>query len=154
MLGARITDPACVESGGVLARPLSLLPLATEMAVDKVLCQARCVYLPLGEEVRGYEIHHGRTHVLDGQARPVMARADGAAIGWGREDGLVWGTYLHGVFDADGFRRSFLDRLRVRKGLAPLKTIQVAYDLEAALDRLAEVVRKSLDMKLIARLLA
>lgn len=153
MLGARITDPACVESGGVLARPLSLLPLATEMAVDKVLCQARCVYLPLGEEVRGYEIHHGRTHVLDGQARPVMARADGAAIGWGREDGLVWGTYLHGVFDADGFRRSFLDRLRVRKGLAPLKTIQVAYDLEAALDRLAEVVRKSLDMKLIARLL-
>ena len=28
-------------------------------------------------------------------------------------DGRVWGTYLHGVFDADPFRRWFIDRLRV-----------------------------------------
>jgi cobyric acid synthase CobQ/L-threonine-O-3-phosphate decarboxylase len=153
MLGAGIADPACVESGGASARPLGLLPLATEMAVDKVLCQACCVFLPSGEEVRGYEIHHGHTRVLDGQIWPVMARKDGTVIGWGREDAMVWGTYLHGVFDADGFRRSFLDRLRVRKGLAPLNTVQVAYDLEAALDRLASVVRDSLDMERIYRLL-
>ena len=153
MLGAGITDPACVESGGASARPLGLLPLATEMAVDKVLCQARCIFLPTREEVAGYEIHHGHTHVLDGQTTPVMARADGTVIGWGREDAMVWGTYLHGVFDADGFRRSFLDRLRVRKGLAPLNTVQVAYDLEAALDRLASVVRENLDMERIYRLL-
>ncbi len=153
MLGAGITDPACVESGGALARPLGLLPLATEMAVDKVLCQARCIFLPTREEVAGYEIHHGHTHVLDGQITPIMTRMDGTVIGWGREDTMVWGTYLHGVFDADGFRRSFLDRLRVRKGLAPLNTVQVAYDLEAALDRLASVVRKSLDMDRIYRLL-
>jgi cobyric acid synthase CobQ/L-threonine-O-3-phosphate decarboxylase len=153
MLGAGIADPACVESGGALARPLGLLPLATEMAVDKVLCQAHCVFLPSGEEICGYEIHHGHTRVLDGQIRPVMTRTDGTVIGWGREDAMVWGTYLHGVFDADGFRRSFLDRLRVRKGLAPLNTVQVAYDLEAALDRLALVVRKSLDMERIYRFL-
>jgi adenosylcobyric acid synthase len=153
MLGAGITDPACVESCGASARPLGLLPLATEMAVDKVLCQARCIFLPTQEEVAGYEIHHGHTHVLDGQTTPVMTRTDGTVIGWGREDTMVWGTYLHGVFDADGFRRSFLDRLRVRKGLAPLSAVQVAYDLEAALDRLASVVRESLDMERIYRLL-
>ncbi|MDP1086232.1 hypothetical protein Q6245_28095, partial [Klebsiella pneumoniae] len=45
MLGAVITDPAGVESGGAPARPLNLLPLTTEMAVDKVLCQASCVFL-------------------------------------------------------------------------------------------------------------
>jgi cobyric acid synthase len=82
-----------------------------------------------------------------------MARKDGTVVGWGREDAMVWGTYLHGVFDADGFRRSFLDRLRVRKGLAPLNQVQVAYDFEAALDRLALVVRKGLDMERIYRLL-
>ena len=153
MLGAGITDPACVESGGASARPLGLLPLATEMAVDKVLCQARCIFLPTQEEVAGYEIHHGHTHVLDGQTTPVMTRTDGTVIGWGREDAMVWGTYLHGVFDADGFRRSFLDRLRVRKGLAPLNTVQVAYDLDTALDRLAAVVRESLDMERIYRFL-
>lgn len=153
MLGAEITDPARVESAGALARPLSLLPLATEMAVDKVLCQADCVFLPTGGEVRGYEIHHGRTRVLGGAVREVMSRADGAVIGWGRQDGMVWGTYLHGVFDADVFRRFFLDRLRVRKGLAPLGAVQVAYDLEAALDRLALVVRENLDMERVYRLL-
>lgn len=153
MLGACIADPDGVESGGLAARPLGLLSLATEMAVDKVLCQAGCVFLTTGEEVRGYEIHHGRTRVLDGRTVPVMTRVDGAVIGWGREDGMVWGTYLHGVFDADEFRRSFLDRLRVRKGLAPLQGIQVAYDLEAALDRLAGVVRGALDMDRVYGLL-
>ena len=153
MLGAAVTDPACVESGGNAARPLGLLPLATEMAVDKVLCQTDCVFLPFGEEARGYEIHHGHTRVLDGRIEAVMVRKDGAKIGWGRDDAMVWGTYLHGVFDADGLRRSFLDRLRLRKGLAPLGSVQVTYDLEAALDRLALVVRKSLDMERIYRLL-
>jgi cobyric acid synthase len=153
MLGERIDDPQGVESGGRPARPLGLLPLATEMAVDKVLCQADCVFLPSGEGVRGYEIHHGRTRVLDGAVHAVMSRADGAVIGWGRKDGMVWGTYLHGVFDADLFRRSFLDRLRVRKGLAALRNVQSVYDLEAALDRLAGVVRENLDMEKVYRLL-
>ena len=153
MLGRRIDDPDQVESGGRSAHPLGLLPLDTEMAVDKVLCQAGAVFLPTGEKVRGYEIHHGRTVVGAGGVEPGMVRAAGEAIGWGRPDGLVWGTYLHGVFDDDRFRRSFLDRLRTRKGLAPLRSVQVAYDLEAALDRLADVVRNSLDMERIYRLL-
>jgi cobyric acid synthase CobQ/L-threonine-O-3-phosphate decarboxylase len=153
MLGTCITDPALVESAGASARTLGFLPLATEMAVDKVLCQACCKHLPSGETISGYEIHHGRTRVLDGQIEPLMTRADETVIGWGRADGMVWGTYLHGVFDADGFRRFFLDRLRMRKGLRPLGSVQVAYDLEAALDRLASVVRESLDMERIYRLL-
>jgi cobyric acid synthase len=80
-----------------------------------------------------------------------MSRPDGTPIGWGCE--RVWGTYLHGVFDADAFRRSFLDELRKRKGLEPLGAVQVAYDLEAALDRLADVVRQNLDMERVYRLL-
>jgi cobyric acid synthase CobQ/L-threonine-O-3-phosphate decarboxylase len=151
MLGERIDDPEDVESGGMVARPLGLLPLATEMAVDKVLCQVRCVFMPTGQEVAGYEIHHGRTRVLGEGAAPVMSRPDGTPIGWGCE--RVWGTYLHGVFDADAFRRSFLDELRKRKGLEPLGAVQVAYDLEAALDRLADVVRQNLDMERVYRLL-
>ena len=41
-------------------------------------------------------------------------------MGVAARDGAVWGTYLHGVFDADAFRRWFIDRLRVRRGLAPV----------------------------------
>ena len=143
-----------MESEGRVGRPLGLLPLATEMAVHKVLCQVRGVFLPTGQEVRGYEIHHGQTRVLVGPVEPVMARAEGTVMGWGRPDGMVWGTYLHGVFDADEFRRFFLDRLRRRKGMQPLGAVQVAYDLEEALDRLAAVVRQGLDMERIYGLLA
>lgn len=153
MLGSVVADPANIESGGHVGRPLGLLPLSTQMAVDKVLSQTRATFLPTGQDVRGYEIHHGRTAVLEGGVPPVMTRADGIDIGWGRSDGMVWGTYLHGVFDDDEFRRAFLDRLRMRKGLAPLTAVQVVYDLEAALDRLSAVVRQSLDMDKIYALL-
>jgi len=64
----------------------------------------------------------------------------------------MWGTYLHGIFDADGFRRWFVDRLRQRRGLPPAGKVLARYDLEPALDRLADVVRRSLRMEEIYRL--
>jgi adenosylcobyric acid synthase len=33
-------------------------------------------------------------------------------------DGMVWGTYVHGVFDHSTFRRAWLNRIRARKNLA------------------------------------
>ena len=63
-------------------------------------------------------------------------------------DGLVAGTYIHGIFDDDELRRSIINRLRTRRGLAPLP-VQYRYraEKERAYDRLAETVRKSLDME-------
>ncbi len=73
------------------------------------------------------------------------------ALGYGLP-GRVWGCYLHGLFDADPFRHWWLNTLRIRKGLRPLEQ-GTAYDLEPALDRLADVVRAGLDMKRIRALL-
>ncbi|MCL6518001.1 cobyric acid synthase [Alicyclobacillus sp.] len=84
-----------------------------------------------------------------------VAGADGVdgldgAVG---RDGRVMGTYLHGIFDNDGFRRAWLARLRSRFGLpepaAPPP--QMAAVREAALDRLADVVRAHLRMDVIYR---
>ena len=60
---------------------------------------------------------------------------------------------MHGVFDADEFRRGFLDGLRRRKGLPPLDGPGARYDIEPALDRLAATVRAHLDMRRIYALL-
>ena len=57
------------------------------------------------------------------------------------------------MFDADPFRRWFIDRLRERRGLAPLGAVQATYDLEPAFERLAEMVRASLDMDAVYRLM-
>ena len=70
----------------------------------------------------------------------------------GLDTGLVWGSYLHGLFDADLFRRTWLDGLRLSRGLAALGRI-TPYDIEPALDRLADVVERSLDMDAVSAML-
>lgn len=65
-------------------------------------------------------------------------------------DGKVWGTYLHGLFDNDEFRRAWLDGLRLQKGIPPIgETFQAAVYKTQELDRVAEIVRNNLDMDLI-----
>ena len=58
-----------------------------------------------------------------------------------------------GIFDQDELRRWFIDRLRVRRGMPPKGRVCATYDLDPALDRLADTVRSSLDMDKIYQLL-
>jgi adenosylcobyric acid synthase len=61
---------------------------------------------------------------------------------------------LHGLFDADDFRHSFLNKLRRLKGL---QTIDTHYNFrenrEAAYNSLAKIVRENVDMKRIYNLM-
>lgn len=151
-LGEDISDPHHIESLGRSCRGLGLLPMETTLQPGKTTTRCSCKHLPSGEVIFGYEIHHGTSS--GEELQPVIQREDGEMIGHcakGREH--IWGTYLHGVFDSDGFRRWFLDRLRVRKGWQPIGEINTRYDLEPALDRLADHVRESLDMEKIYRIL-
>jgi adenosylcobyric acid synthase len=60
------------------------------------------------------------------------------------------GTYIHGIFDNDDFRRSILNGLRIKKGLAPLKnTINTYAEKQTSYNRLANTVRNNLNMKLL-----
>jgi adenosylcobyric acid synthase len=61
-------------------------------------------------EIKGYEIHLGRTEGAD-CARPfalIGNEPDGARS----SDGRVEGTYLHGCFSSDTFRSAYLQALR------------------------------------------
>ncbi|MEI2612945.1 MAG: hypothetical protein V9G20_30255 [Candidatus Promineifilaceae bacterium] len=62
-----------------------------------------------GEAISGYHMHMGETWGED--CGSPFATVDGAPEGAFSRDGLVMGTYLHGLFAADGFRRAFLGRL-------------------------------------------
>ncbi len=148
MLGQRITDRVGAE-GHATADGLGLLAHATEFGTEKQLRQVAGAHLPSGLPVAGYEIHMG---VSDAADSPLFRTADGRTLGSITADGRAAGTYLHGVFDADAFRRNFLDALRVRKGLAPRTTI-TPYDTDAPFERLAATVRAALDMPAIYRIL-
>lgn len=143
MLGREIADPHGIESAGRTMTGLGMLPLTTVLAPEKMLKQTVARHLLSGLEVKGYEIHHGRTGGME--AAPLMIKPDGELVGAGEAEGRVWGTYLHGVFDNDVFRRWFIDRLRTRRGLPALGSGAV-YDLEPAFNRLAQAVRDSLDI--------
>ena len=55
----------------------------------------------------------------------------------GSVNGNCWGTYMHGIFENDSFRREVVNRLRERKGLAPLAVSASYLNMrEEALDRL------------------
>jgi len=86
------------------------------MVKEKTLVSVKARHLESGLRLQGYEIHHGWTKVEN--LTPCVQRDDQEVIGYGSADRLVWGTYLHGIFDADDFRRWFIDRLRIRRGLA------------------------------------
>lgn len=157
MLGLCVADPLGLEGGGS-EQGLGLLPVRTELAAEKTLRRTTGVHPRSGLPVAGYEIRHGITVAaeggegggtgpgLGGAAFPFLLREDGGPLGWGTHGGRVWGTSLHGVFDADGFRRHFLDGLRTRRGLAPLGRVVASYSLDPALDRLADAVRAAVDM--------
>jgi cobyric acid synthase CobQ/L-threonine-O-3-phosphate decarboxylase len=151
MLGHEILDPLGIESAAAQAEGLRLLPFSTVLAAEKTLVRTRALHISSGLDVQGYEIHHGRTPL--GDCRPLVVRPDGQVVAQADHDERVWGTYLHGLFDADPFRRWFIDRLRVRRGLPALGTVVGHYDLESALDRLAAVVRGRLPIKKIYQLM-
>ena len=103
----------------------------------------------------GYEIHHGLTD-HGPSALPLFLRADRAYLSeaeriCGYVSGRRWATYLHGVFDDDTFRRTWIDHVRTDLGLTPQRRCLASYDLEKALDRLADVVRANSDMETIYR---
>ena len=151
MLGLKIDDPFHIESAGETLAGLGLLDLATVLEKDKTLTLQNGTHLASGLPVHGYEIHHGQSQAKE--TCDILTFGNGESGGKGNPAQTVWGTYLHGILDADPFRRWFIDRLRRRRGLAPLTRIQAAYDLEPAFDRLAEAVRSQIDMDAIYRLL-
>ena len=148
ILGNAISDPLNIEGGGETTG-LGLLQVTTTLAKDKTLSRTRARHLKSGKVVTGYEIHHGKTEL---QNEEILFRSDkGDIVGAGSQ--MIWGTYLHGVFDTDDFRRYFINTIHQTRGHTLPDTIRYHYDLEPAFDRLAQTVRKNIDMDFIYRLL-
>ncbi|XOF34070.1 MAG: cobyric acid synthase [Candidatus Electrothrix sp. YB6] len=156
MLGRSVADPHGIEGeSGSCLQGIGLLDLTTELAADKTLTRREGVHVPSGQPVHGYEIHHGRTG-NDSRTiatAPLLTFSDGASCGFADQTGRIWGSYLHGIFDSDPFRRWFINRLREGRGLLPFSGQGAKYDLEPALDRLAEVVRQEMEMDRVYQLL-
>lgn len=167
MLGKEIHDPEHTESDIESTEGLGLLEVITTYTPSKATYQAEAVIEGHGlflescrsQRVRGYEIHMGESRLLSGtQPALRIIRRNGASAdlpdGAVSGDGLVFGTYLHGILDNDVFRTRLLNTLRKRKGLAD-RPQAMAYGLmlEKELDRLAAEVARGFDLTKLAGIL-
>lgn len=152
MLGEEVSDPEGVEGGGSI-EGIGLLPVRTVLAGDKRTEQysgrfgkTEGIFADLsGIEIEGYEIHMGRTETLSGFT----------SGGTGTSCGNVYGSYIHGIFDRGEVAETVVKALAERKGIA-----LSGYDAvdhrdfkEKEYDRLADILRQSLDMDRIYAML-
>ena len=151
MMGLEILDPQGIESASGRAEGLGLLAVSTRLEPEKTLKRTAGVHVESGIPVNGYEIHHG---VTKGEGiHPAVTGDDGGLLGVMSPDGRHWGSYLHGIFHNGRFRRWFIDRLRTEKGEEPLGLQGAVYDVDQALDRLADGVRNSMDVDAVYKLM-
>ncbi len=138
MLGRTISDPDGVEGPAGSVAGLGLLAVETVLTGDKITVPVEALDLETGQAVSGYEIHLGRTSGPD-CGRPVLD-IDGRPEGAASADGRIAGTYVHGLFAADGFRAAWLAAFGRSSGLRYNESV------EATLDALAGHCEEHLDI--------
>ena len=139
MLGTQIIDDDGIEGPPSRVDGLGLLDVITTMAPQKRLALSDATYLPTGDAVSGYEIHLGVTTGAD--CERAWLSLDGRGEGATSKDGKIKGCYLHGLFSADAFRKSYLEELG-----KPVAVNAYAESVDATLDALAQHLERHFDI--------
>ncbi len=145
MLGQEIRDPDGIEGPPQTVPGLGHLNVVTTMSASKRTVLTQATHPESGTAVEGYEIHLGKTEGPD-CARAwlrIEGRDEGAASG----NGQILGTYLHGLFTADDFRRAFL-----RDAGALTANVSYAESVDETLDALAAHLEAHLNIDAVLKL--
>jgi adenosylcobyric acid synthase len=139
MLGTKICDPDGIEGAAGEIEGLGFLQIQTVMQAGKTVRVVNATHIATSLEIKGYEIHLGETSGADCE-RP-FAVIDGRNEGACSQDGRVQGSYVHGLFSQDMFRKAFLDKLG-------MSVSGFSYDvqIEDTLDRLADHIETYLNV--------
>ena len=139
MLGREVNDPLALEGPPRKEAGLGLLDISTTLAPEKRLSVVSGRHIASGQSFAGYEMHLGTTDGPD-CARPLFdlpSGPDGATS----PSGLVSGSYIHGLFSDDSFRRAFLASL----GQTRKNALHYEETIETTLDALADHLGQYLD---------
>jgi adenosylcobyric acid synthase len=159
MLGSVIRDPEGIEGGGEV-HGLGLLPVETTFSQQKATHRvtARVAGGPgwltglTGQVLTGYEIHMGQTTTAAPWASIVERGGEACDVsdGAASDDGRVWGSYLHGLFGNDAFRRAWLASLSPDFAVSHSSE---ANAVQAGLDRLADAVAAAIPVERLEQII-
>lgn len=147
MLGRELHDPTHIESDLTQIPGLGILPLSTTLEGEKITRQVEFCFANDTTVCKGYEIHNGRTDFLS-DIQTLNKLADNT------EDGCISanciGTYIHGILD----NKSFVDYLlKPYQNEKQQQTFDYFSFKEEQFNKLADHVRKHVDMELIYQLI-
>jgi adenosylcobyric acid synthase len=169
MLGKHIYDPDGVESLHHEVKGLGLLNIETNFKDTKTTCRVKADLVHTGfpfsvaenrhgVPLTGYEIHMGTSigdiGLFRMQRFPAHEPGHGDEVLDGSMNDNCWGSYIHGIFENDSFRRGMINDLRIKKGLSSLESgINCMEIKDRAIDKLASIVKDNIDMDFVTRLL-
>ena len=142
LLGHSVDDPHNLEGGDVAG--LALLDITTEFLTEKVTRPFRGQLLATGENVVGYEIHHGATTPIPGSRAKPLFGAQTPDTGW-TQDSVV-GVYAHALLEDTNFRGWWLSTLGVHSissSSASATPPNWASRLDAEFDRVAQHLERT-----------
>lgn len=161
MLGDTIADELEVEQGGIV-RGMELLPVDTKMQAEKKTVQVKGRFEKIsgifsklnGLQISGYEIHMGKS--VEKQDSHISRLNDGDTdYVAGSQNGMIYGSYVHGIFDEGNIAPKIVKILAKRKGIEIDTDQWMNYKefKESQYDKMADILREHLDMDSIYKIL-
>ncbi|HEY5525931.1 MAG TPA: cobyric acid synthase [Clostridium sp.] len=156
MLGKKISDPLNIESNLNSIKGMGILDAETTIESEKIMTRVEGhVTLPgFKGSIYGYEIHMGKTIVAEDSNNFItINQENGMEIS--KIDGVfnkketIFGTYIHGILDSTDFREYLLNKIRIKKSIIQRKSPGYEGFREEEINKLADIVRKALDMEKI-----
>lgn len=147
MLGQHIDDPLSIEGSTTHIDGLKLLDLTTTLEPVKQLRNVKGKLHLNNATVEGYEIHSGIT--VGRSLNTPVCQLDGQDEGAISDDGLVLGSYVHGIFEHSEACTALLKWA----GLTEFTPIDYHALREADIERLADMIEQHIDTDVLAQLL-
>lgn len=167
ILGKVLKDPYGVETDVKETEGMGVLDVETVFEEEKVTTRVNAESIEKFNvykndkskenrklNIYGYEIHMGICN-YGKNAKPLFKIMDknGESVelndGAINEEGNIMGTYIHGIFDGIDFREYVLNKIRTAKGMETKKSGTYESLREKELDKLADIVRQSLNINKI-----
>lgn len=155
IMGKKLLDPNGIEDADFPnSDGLGLLDIiSTWSEYKKRTIQQHGKFILTGENITGYELHMGNSIVNERPLFHIESFATGdfdeGAI---RQDEMIFGTYLHGIFEKPAFRKYFMSLMSNEDGVKLTKCIDYGENIDLNIDKLAKGFEKAINMNLFKKL--
>ncbi|MBW3042378.1 cobyric acid synthase [Prochlorococcus marinus] len=162
MLGKSLEDPNRQESNNNLNSfsyiGMNLLSIKTTFGNIKHTAQREEIASwPKTKSIEGFEMHYGESHLIDSKNPKIISIFKNNSLGWvleKKDKSFIGGTYLHGIFENEEWRREWINKVREKKGLEKLnlKGVNNNDKREKLLDLLSDSFEENINIDALIKI--